>query len=111
MISHKDLQAKKKTFRMYDAILSGADGGTPPQFDPEMDKFMPMLTDYLKSEAMSNIMPNGCVFTPIKSMTCHLRLLLLLQAPPLSLRLRLIPMQILEMKTMSGMFFTKDRPN
>lgn len=35
---------------MYDAILSGADGVSPPQFDPEMDKFMPMLTDYLKSE-------------------------------------------------------------
>ena len=37
---------------MYDAIPSGADGGTSPQFDPEMDKFMPMLTDYLKSEAV-----------------------------------------------------------
>jgi hypothetical protein len=36
---------------MYDAILSG-DGDAPaPAFDPEMDKFMPMLTDYLKSEA------------------------------------------------------------
>ena len=35
---------------MYDAILSG-DGASAPAFDSEMDKFMPMLTDYLKSEA------------------------------------------------------------
>lgn len=33
---------------MYDAILSG---DPAPVFDPEMDKFLPMLTDYLKSES------------------------------------------------------------
>lgn len=49
-MSHKDVPPKKTDFNMYDAILSGTDSVPPPVFDPEMEKFMPMLTDYLKSE-------------------------------------------------------------
>lgn len=37
---------------MYDAILSGSESAPIPAFDSEMDKFLPMLTDYLKSEVM-----------------------------------------------------------
>jgi hypothetical protein len=52
VISHKDLPPKQTDFKMYDAILYG-DGGTPaPTFDSDMDKFLPMLTDYLKSEVL-----------------------------------------------------------
>jgi hypothetical protein len=55
VISHKDLPPKKTDFKLYDAILSGDDVVTPPApvFDSEMDKFMPMLKDYLKIHDMS----------------------------------------------------------
>lgn len=36
---------------MYDAILS-ADTAPNVPFDPEMEKFMPMLNDYLKRESL-----------------------------------------------------------
>lgn len=51
MLSHKDVAAKAADFKMYDAILSGAEKKTPSSgFDSDMDKFLPMLSDYLKSE-------------------------------------------------------------
>jgi hypothetical protein len=55
VISHKDLPSKKTDFKLYDAILSGSDAAGPPApiFDSEMDKFMPMLTDYLKIHDMT----------------------------------------------------------
>jgi len=60
VISRKDLPSKKTDFKMYDAILS-SDGNTPsPAFDSEMDKFLPMLTDYLKIHDMS---PPGSLST------------------------------------------------
>ncbi|KIM78501.1 hypothetical protein PILCRDRAFT_824407 [Piloderma croceum F 1598] len=53
VISHKDLPPKQTDFKMYDAILYG-DGGIPaPTFDSDMDKFLPMLTDYLKIHDIS----------------------------------------------------------
>jgi hypothetical protein len=50
VMSHKDLPQKEMGFKMYDVILSGEGDAPAPTFDPEMEKFMPMLTDYLKSE-------------------------------------------------------------
>src|SRR5882762_5624663 len=47
VMSHKDLPQKEMGFKMYDVILSGEGDAPAPTFDPEMEKFMPMLTDYL----------------------------------------------------------------
>jgi hypothetical protein len=70
VISHKDLPTKKKDFKMYDAILYG-DGDRPaPAFDSEMDKFMPMLTDYLKSEGLSVQAMLICLIPCMKSTMC-----------------------------------------
>lgn len=50
VISHKDLAARNTTpFKLYDAVLSGESSSSKAQIsDPEMDKFIPMLNDYLK---------------------------------------------------------------
>jgi hypothetical protein len=54
IISHKDLASKKTDFKLYDAILSDGDvAPPPPMFDSEMDKFMPLLQDYLKIHDMT----------------------------------------------------------
>jgi len=53
VISHKDLPQKKTDFKMYDAVLSGDGDSSVPTFDSEMEKFMPMLTNYLKIHDMS----------------------------------------------------------
>jgi hypothetical protein len=46
-------EAKKAAqFKMYDAVLSDT---TSVSKDPEMDKFMDMLTDYMKSEIIQSI--------------------------------------------------------
>ena len=48
MLPSKDLPQKNgKDFKMYDAVLS-ADNLPELVLDPEMEKFMPMLNDYLK---------------------------------------------------------------
>ncbi|KAJ6557216.1 hypothetical protein DFH09DRAFT_540359 [Mycena vulgaris] len=48
VISAKDLPPKKKNtgFKLYDAVLS-ADKAATAEADAEMEKFMPMLTEYL----------------------------------------------------------------
>ena len=48
MLSSKDLPPKKNDFKMYDAVLSP--DSAPDPVDSEMEKFMPMLNDYLKRE-------------------------------------------------------------
>ncbi|KZP05212.1 hypothetical protein FIBSPDRAFT_923225 [Athelia psychrophila] len=54
VLSHKDVAAKAADFKMYDAILSGAEKKTPSSgFDSDMDKFLPMLSDYLKIHDMT----------------------------------------------------------
>jgi len=40
-------------FKMYHAVLS-SDDLPEPVIDPEMEKFMPMLSDYLRSEPFIN---------------------------------------------------------
>lgn len=50
VISHKESLSKKTDFKLYDAVLSGGDTVPTPLFDDEMNKFMPLLKDYLKSE-------------------------------------------------------------
>ncbi|KAF5378842.1 hypothetical protein D9615_006963 [Tricholomella constricta] len=59
VISHKDVARKATPFKLYDAVLSNtaaaaAATATPP-LDPEMDKFIPMLNDYLR---LHDIDPN-----------------------------------------------------
>lgn len=51
VISAKDLPPKALVpdFKMYDAVLA-ADKPISPPVDSEMDKFLPMLNDYLKRE-------------------------------------------------------------
>lgn len=44
VISSKDVP--RNDFRMYDAVPEDQ-GSTLPPMDPEMDKFLPMLQDYL----------------------------------------------------------------
>ncbi|TFY72883.1 hypothetical protein EVG20_g151 [Dentipellis fragilis] len=45
VLSAKDLEKQKADFQMYDAILA-SENATP--MDPEIEKFLPMLQDYLK---------------------------------------------------------------
>ncbi|KAF7977701.1 hypothetical protein HWV62_2962 [Athelia sp. TMB] len=53
VISHKDVPPKAADFKMYDAILAGGEKIPSPAFDSDMEKFMPMLTDYLKIHDMT----------------------------------------------------------
>ncbi|KAF8654619.1 hypothetical protein AX16_003530 [Volvariella volvacea WC 439] len=51
VISVKDLPSTKVSrsdFRLYDAVLSKEDRRPAPAVDPEMEKFIPLLNDYLK---------------------------------------------------------------
>lgn len=53
VVSHKDVPPKAADFKMYDAILAGGEKIPSPSFDSDMEKFMPMLTDYLKIHDMT----------------------------------------------------------
>ncbi|KAF8895310.1 hypothetical protein BD779DRAFT_1498770 [Infundibulicybe gibba] len=48
VLSTKELQAKKPDFRMYDAILATEKSAPSAPIDSEMEKFLPMLNDYLR---------------------------------------------------------------
>jgi hypothetical protein len=50
---------------MYDAILYGNRSAPAPAFDSEMDKFLPMLTDYLKREIRISPWVVRMVNTPV----------------------------------------------
>ena len=47
----KDLQ--KALITVYEAVPSDSTAGTPVTLDPEIEKFLPMLQDYLKSKPHS----------------------------------------------------------
>lgn len=52
VIAAKDLPPKTSpdsNFKLYDAILQSEKRPKTPEPDSEMDKFLPMLQDYLKS--------------------------------------------------------------
>ena len=48
VLSSKEVEKNPVDFKMYDAILSGQ---KPADNSSEMDNFMPMLNDYLKSQS------------------------------------------------------------